>query len=445
MLVTSYETKKINMAAAQERVLQLLAWSRRFLRSGFERQLRTTGTVDRDQNCELERVLGPFEAHLISIQSLLIWERPYVSAAAFVAVNCLFWLVVSCSRRFYSFVALIAAVIFMYKTWVDKIWPEIRVPIPEGEEDNEGWTPVHPQVFSVPELSRYITDWSESTRKWVANVILLRKTNQGLFCFLATSTFAMTAVLGRMMSGVLILYSLLMVVTLGPGIALYVIPDTWYEQFDALVRIASGKPPRRKLQGDGGGEVSVPTNNEEEDELEEFLPKMDKQVLAKQFSLSLESDTKSSTHSETSLMPEGLATAPPLDSLDEEAHFYEGIDSFPGYDEDTDLDSFLPDATTMPSLSEVCDSEEFLPPIASASSAPMHFSASHFKVDSSDSEGDDTLVKALSSSRRPARQPEASKSRPLAVGPRTSRHSSQGSDIDIDEYEVVDEREVPHL
>ncbi|XP_070388287.1 reticulophagy regulator 3 isoform X4 [Dermacentor albipictus] len=293
----------------------------------------------------------------------------------------LYWvlrLVVSCSRRFYSFVALIAAVVFMYKTWVNSIWPEIRVPPPEGE-DNEQWTPVHPQVFSVPELSRYITDWSESVRKWVANVILLRKTNPGLFCILASSTFAMTAVLGRMVSGVLILYSLLMAVTLGPGIALYVIPATWYEQADALMRIASGKPPRRKQRN-------------------------------------------------------------------EEIQFYEGMGSLPDYDEDTDLDSFLPDMTTMPSLSEVCDSEEqFLPSAATASSASMHFSTSHFKMDSSDSEGDDTLIRGLTSTRRPARQPEASKSRPLAVGPRTSRHSSQGSDIDIDEYEVVDKRELPHL
>nr|XP_050043997.1 reticulophagy regulator 3-like isoform X1 [Dermacentor andersoni] len=421
------------MAAAQKRVLQLLAWSREFLRIGFEGQLNVAGTGDREHDCVLERVLGPFEAHLISIQSLLIWERPYVSATAFVAVNCLFWLVVSCSRRFYSFVALIAAVVFMYKTWVNSIWPEIRVPPPEGE-DNEQWTPVHPQVFSVPELSRYITDWSESVRKWVANVILLRKTNPGLFCILASSTFAMTAVLGRMVSGVLILYSLLMAVTLGPGIALYVIPATWYEQADALMRIASGKPPRRKQRNDddgggGVGEGSGPTNTEEEqDELEEFLPKMDERLLAKQLSLSLESDTRSSTHSDTSLLPQGLATAPPLDSLDEETQFYEGMGSLPDYDEDTDLDSFLPDMTTMPSLSEVCDSEEqFLPSAATVSSESMHFSTSHFKMDSSDSEGDDTLIRGLTSTRRPARQPEASKSRPLAVGPRTSRHSSQVS------------------
>lgn len=362
----------------------------------------------------------------------------------------LYWvlrLVVSCSRRFYSFVALVAAVVFMYKTWVDSIWPEIRVPPPEGE-DNEQWTPVHPQVFSVPELSRYITDWSESVRKWIGNIILLRRTNPGLFCILASSTFAMTAVLGRMLSGVLILYGLLMAVTLGPGIVLYVIPATWYEQADALLRIASGKPPRRKPRSDGGGEGFNPTNSDEEpDELEEFLPKMDEKLLAKQLSLSLDSDTKSSTHSETSLLPRELANAPPLDSLDEEAQFYEGMGSMPDYDEETDLDSFLPDMTTMPSLSEVCDSEDVPPTAATIAvtppAQPMHFAASHFRQESSDSEADEALIRGLAS-RRPARQPEASKSRPLAVGPRTSRHSSQGSDIDIDEYEVVDERELSH-
>ncbi|XP_077515104.1 reticulophagy regulator 3-like isoform X4 [Amblyomma americanum] len=366
------------MAAAQKRVLELLAWSRELVRSGFEKQFSTVHRSEDERDTLLLRVLGPFEAHLVSLQSLLIWERPYVSAAAFVAVNCLFWLVVSCSRRFYSFVALVAAVVFMYKTWVDSIWPEIRVPPPEGE-DNELWTPIHPQVFSVPELSRYITDWSGSVRKWIGNVVLLRKTNPGLFCILASSTFAMTAVLGRMVSGVLILYGLLMTVTLGPGIVLYVIPATWYEQADALMRIASGKPPRRK-----------PRN--------------------------------------------------------EETQFCEGMGSMPDYDEETDLDSFLPDMTTMPSLSEVCDSED-VPSTAATTTvsppAPMHFASSHFRQESSDSEADEALIRGLTS-RRPVRQPEASKSRPLAVGPRTSRHSSQGSDIDIDEYEVVDKRELSH-
>lgn len=394
-------------------------------------------------------VLAPFEAHLVWLQSLLIWERPYVSASAFVAVNCLFWLVVSCSKRFYSFVALIAAVVFMYKTWVNSIWPEIRVPPPEGE-DSEQWTPIHPQVFSVPELSRYITDWSESVRKWLGNVILLRRTNPGLFCILASSTFAMTALLGRMVSGVLILYSLLMAVTLGPGIALYVIPATWYEQADALLRIASGKPPRKQRSDGGGGGGDNSTNTEEDDDdLAEFLPKMDERQLAKQLSLSQDSDTRSSTHSETSLLPSGLAIAPPLDSLDEEAHFYEGMGSLPDYDDETDLDSFLPD--TMPSLSEVCDDAHSPHPTAAPQqpSQPMHFTATHFRQDSSDSDGEEALVRSLalaaaSRSQPTPRQPDqaASRSRPLAVGPRTSRHSSQGSDIDIDEYEVVDESEL---
>lgn len=170
----------------------------------------------------------------------------------------------------------------------------------------------------------------------------------------------------------------------------------------------------------------------------EFLPKMDERLLAKQLSLSQDSDTRSSTHSESSLLPSGLAAAPPLDSLDEEAHFYEGMGSLPDYDDETDLDSFLPD--TMPSLSEVCDDVRSPP---TAPQPPMHFTASHFRQDSSDSDGEESLIKSLALAAASRPQPDqASRSRPLAVGPRTSRHNSQGSDIDIDDYEVVDESEL---
>ena len=35
--------------------------------------------------------LSSFEPYFVSLQSLLIWERPYLSAIAFVTLNCLFW------------------------------------------------------------------------------------------------------------------------------------------------------------------------------------------------------------------------------------------------------------------------------------------------------------------------------------------------------------------
>ncbi|CAN7997104.1 unnamed protein product [Ixodes hexagonus] len=443
---------KTNMAAAASQARRLFAWSRNFLHGAFARVADTAHQHDHERDSTFLRLFGPLEAYLVSIQSLLIWERPYLSAVALVAVNIFFWLVVSCSKRLYSFLAVVAAVVFMYRTWVDSIWPEIRVPPPEGEEDTEQWTPIHPQVLSVPELNRYFTDWTEGVKRWARNVVALRKTHPGLFCILSTSTFAMTAVLGRMVSGVLILYSLLMAATLGPGIALYVIPETWYEQIETLVRVTSGKSPNKIGSGDGGD--SNATNPDAD--MDEFLPEVDESTLSRRLSLSLESDFGPSSLSLPSAVHRELGTVH-LASLEEESRLSEGLGSFPDYDEDTDLDSFLPDMSTMPSLSDS------LPPMPSSANNNnngnndvltnvvngIHFVASHFRQSSSDSEAsEEAAMIGADFGRRVAHSrggpPEASQSRPLAVGPpaRPSRHNSQGSDIDIDEYEVVDERDL---
>ena len=48
-----------------------------------------------------------------------------------------------------------ALVAFVYSTWVNRIWPEIRVPIPEDERpDSESFTPMHPDCLSGPEVQR---------------------------------------------------------------------------------------------------------------------------------------------------------------------------------------------------------------------------------------------------------------------------------------------------
>uniref|UniRef100_A0A2R5LC15 Putative conserved plasma membrane protein n=2 Tax=Ornithodoros turicata TaxID=34597 RepID=A0A2R5LC15_9ACAR len=358
------------MATVKNGAQKVVSWARSLLRSGRDFVEDTCTRNQQKTDSAFLRLVGPFEAYLVSIQSLLIWERPYLSAVALVAVNCFFWFIVSCSRRFYSFAAILAAIIFMYKTWVNSIWPEIRVPPAEGE-DTEQWTPVNPQVLSVPELNRYVTEWSESAKKWFSNIIALRKTHPGLFCTLACTMFTLTAVLGRMVSGVLIVYTLLMTVTLGPGIALYVVPETWYEQFDAIMSIASGKPPNSSV-------------------------------------------------------------------MEEES---QGLASFPDGEDESDLDSFLPDLNLLPAA------------VQSKSGESMHFVAAHFREDSSESDSEDAFARGLTFSRPQKKSAEASKSRPLAVGPsrggaaatkngQGSRHPSQSSDIDINEYEIVDESDV---
>lgn len=40
---------------------------------------------------KIARALGPWEAYMVTVQSILIWESPGTSALAVVGVNVLFW------------------------------------------------------------------------------------------------------------------------------------------------------------------------------------------------------------------------------------------------------------------------------------------------------------------------------------------------------------------
>ena len=45
----------------------------------------------REAEMNLLALLGPYELHIMSFQSVLVWEKPYHSAALLAGVNGLFW------------------------------------------------------------------------------------------------------------------------------------------------------------------------------------------------------------------------------------------------------------------------------------------------------------------------------------------------------------------
>lgn len=175
---------------------------------------------------KLASILAPFEEYFVSIQSILIWEKPYVSAVFLIAINCLYWLIVSWTRRFFSIVSLLFLIISIYQCWSHYVWPEIRARPPEPDED---WVPVHPKVLSAPELTHYLHEIMTISGEIVNWFWLLRKNQPALFCSLVTFLFSISAIIGSLVPGVVIVYIILMVVALGPGVALYVVPESWYQ------------------------------------------------------------------------------------------------------------------------------------------------------------------------------------------------------------------------
>jgi len=188
------------------------------------------------------------------------------SALTFVFFNFLFWIIINCQCRVYFTLATIAAFIFVSRTWVNQIWPEIRVPIPDGE-DTEEWTPVNPQVLSVPEISLYLDEMWDALKDWGLWLIELRQSQPGKFCILMTCLLVTSAFIGHYLSGVLISYILMMVIMLAPGFFFHIYPHISNLFTTDLFSIVQQNQACRATLN-------------ESDDLDEYLPEPNRETMA---------------------------------------------------------------------------------------------------------------------------------------------------------------------
>ncbi|KAK4311814.1 hypothetical protein Pmani_016719 [Petrolisthes manimaculis] len=199
---------------------------------------------------------------MVTLQAILIWEKPGTSSLAVVAVNLLFWLVIWSELRVYFVGSLLGLLVFLHQQWVHSIWPEIRISKPEPD-DAEEWTPVHPSVLSVPEISQYV----EGTLRWLRDnyswLIQLRRHQPALFSAIVTSLLSLGAVLGHMVPGTVLVYVMVMLVMVGPGIMLHLLPDSFYRRISKM---------RAALRGDTS---AMETSNVSMDsDISDFLPEL---------------------------------------------------------------------------------------------------------------------------------------------------------------------------
>ncbi|GIY22149.1 hypothetical protein CDAR_594052 [Caerostris darwini] len=369
-------------------------------------------------------ILSPFETYVVSLQSLLIWERPYLSAGAFVTLNIFYWLIVSWNRRFLSIISIFALALFLYKTWVNQVWPEIRVPPPEGE-DSESWTTVNPEVLSVPEISRYMNDFLNKMIILWKDVWKLRKENRGLFCALMCGFFSFLAFIGKVFPGVLIVYVLVLILTLGPGVALHLIPSTVYDQIiDYFTETDS--------QVSSTASKSTGTSDHDSD-IEEFVPEVSAEIFRQ---LSLKEDIPE-IPSPGAVLTESSnkSSLPAFDSenyLNESDDFslYQGLGAFPSVEEECESDI------------EEDISDNIVPTIEEPEKAEMHFNLAHFKDDSSESESD-VFTEGLSFNKNPVPSPQHSSTKDKKDTPHEQKLSSSDVEDELMDFEILEESDIP--
>jgi hypothetical protein len=385
--------------------------------------------VENEKNVALEQ--QSFSAFIIY---LLAWEQPIASATTLVAINCVFWLIVSWNRRIFSILSVFALVWILYKTWVYQIWPEIRVP-PEEGEDMESWTALNPGVLSVPEVSRYLNEFCEKMLILWKDVWKLRKENHGLFCALMCGFFSLLALIGKIIPGVILMYSVVLLLSLGPGIALHLIPSSIFDQMAGFLA---------ELDSQGSDTSKCGGNSDRDSDIEEFVPEASAEVLRH---LSLRDEvpevpSPGMVLTELGEQDSGLLSVENSINEADELALYQGLGAFPSVEEEgeSDLDEAISESDIMPSLEP--DPEE---------KDEMLFVPTHFKEDSSESESDLVFTEGLSFTKNVEGAVARNDSSHSKVDKKDSlnkpkRSSSSDLDDDLDDdladFEILEESEI---
>jgi len=138
-----------------------------------------------------------FETRLAQAQEVALWSRPIVSLAWLLVTQAFVYHITSSAVL--PNVAKLSLVVFLYTTWVYRVWPAIRVP-PEHPEDEEDFTPLHPDVLSAPEMAGWVKAGKKKMVEVVHGQVVLRKERPAIFCLVSSVFCCLLAVIGMQTS-----------------------------------------------------------------------------------------------------------------------------------------------------------------------------------------------------------------------------------------------------
>lgn len=310
----------------------------------------------------IRTVVMPLEPFFMYVQRVLVWEKPRHSIAMLIAVNFLFWLSTSTNYKFLFLVSTTTMVIFFIDTWVNKIWPEIKVPVPE---DSDNWTPVHPRLLSGPELSHSIAEILLKINNSCTGMWKMRKEKPFRFCLLLSAVFVCLAVVGHYLPGVMILYVLVMGILLWPAVEYHSLLQKFYTKLEPVFMRLDYRMKIRSWRSSKKAKKEAVENNGNEVETEsddEFAPSSDPLTIAALARAVTDSEEEPSPSPEQ-LTPGMLTPGLPSEHgsrSDYEDEFMEGLGEFPSIHEQESLmsDEFLL-RTQPPSVLESNPSSEF--------------------------------------------------------------------------------------
>ena len=153
------------------------------------------GSSDAPDGPPPKPLIVQFEAYLVKLQELSLWTDPKSSGLALLVIHAIYWYLSVTSNSTVYLLAMLAMLTFVYTTWTQRIWPEIRVPEANPGPEPE-WTPVSPDVLSAPELVRLCDEVKVKCYQAFEWLKQTRENEHGKFCAIVSTFFLVLAYVG---------------------------------------------------------------------------------------------------------------------------------------------------------------------------------------------------------------------------------------------------------
>jgi len=307
----------------------------------------------------LKALLFPIEPYILTIERIIVWEKPLVSISLLIFINVFFWL--STTWRLFSLIGVTGFSLLFFEACWNFIHSQIESHNAESQAD--GWTELHQQLPGVPELARTVAVYWQRGQEFLEEVVCLRSNNKAKFFVYSIFTLSTLGTIGVYLPGVYIAYCTVMGLLLWPAACYHGITSKMSHIVQPITSSVEEKLniKRRRLPKKGASRRSLtdettPPGIDESDSdegLDEFIPStpsLIKSRTAQRGQLSADSE---SMHRER-----GSGFTSPLTSRDDDAEFDDH--SCDQSDDDLLSDDYLPHfarglAAEMPSVDDTLD------------------------------------------------------------------------------------------
>ena len=229
---------------------------------------------------KIHEILRHYEAPILHLQRLLVWEN-YFQSAIFVAVAhvCFGYVFLRSSHVLGIFFSVLLILVWV-DMWKHKIWPEIRLLAPDIDSE---WGELNPRLLSVKEMCDGLAQFFLNIKSFMSHLLSLRSTNPGKFCIGVNSFCLVLIFIGQKVPGALFMYLLMLCGFLTPLFFYHRIPAMLYvhlQPFIEQLHYTFQQTPGNTYQLAQSIAAEKSVKPHDDNDIEDFVPMLDEHAAA---------------------------------------------------------------------------------------------------------------------------------------------------------------------